>query len=308
PRAVGAGLQNLSNTCYADSALQCLSYTPPLAHYLLSGRHSGACSGQRASCTLCALQAHVTRALLCPGDVIVPKGKLLPGFRDQQEDTHEFLLFTLDALQQACFRKKQPLPTPPPPLPPPPLGRPSQEDATLIHRVFGGHWRSQIQCFRCHGVSDTLDPYLDIGLDIQVAQSVTQALNLLVRPELLDPADCYQCGACLRKVPATNMLRLHAAPRVLMLVLKRFLAPADSKVERDVRYPKRLDLRPLLYRLYAVLVHAGRTCHSGHYFCYVRATGGPWFKMDNAQVTTCDASVALSQCAYVLFYIQTSEL
>ncbi|EPQ05133.1 Ubiquitin carboxyl-terminal hydrolase 36 [Myotis brandtii] len=64
-----------------------------------------------------------------------------------------------------------------------------------------------------------------------------------------------------------------------MLVLKCFSALADIKVERDVRYPERLNLRPylsrgvgvgpLLYRFYAVLVHAGCTCHRGHYFCYV---------------------------------------
>ncbi|KAK1334697.1 hypothetical protein QTO34_004263 [Cnephaeus nilssonii] len=309
PRAVGAGLQNLGNTCYANAALQCLSYTPPLARYVLSGRHSGACR-RRASCALCALQAHVTRALLRPGDVIVPEGELLAGFHAyRQEDAHEFLLFTLDALQRACVPEERP-PSPP--------GRPSQEDATLIRRVFGGHWRSRIQCLRCQGVSDTLDPYLDIGLDIQAAQSVTQALELLVRPERLGGADGYQCGKCRRKVPATKTLRLHAASRVLTLVLKRFSALADSKVERDVRYPEHLDLRPylsqgrragpLLYRLYAVLVHSGRTCHSGHYFCYVRTAGGRWFKMDNAQVTACDASEALSQRAYVLFYVQTSEL
>lgn len=311
PGAVGAGLRNLGNSCYANAALQCLTYTPPLARYLLSGRHSGACARRGASCTLCALQAHVTRALLRPGHAIVPEGALLAGFHAyRQEDAHEFLLFTLDALQRAC----EPAPQRPP-SPPPLGGGPSQEDATLIRGIFGGHWRSRVQCLRCQGVSDTLDPYLDIGLDIRAAQSVTQALDLLVRPERLDG---YRCGKCLLEVRATKTLRLHAASRVLTLVLKRFSALGEGKVERDVRYPEQLDVRPYLwrgrralpplYRLYAVLVHAGRTCQGGHYFCYVRTAGGGWFKMDDAQVSACDASVALSQRAYVLFYVQTSEL
>lgn len=48
---------------------------------------------------------------------------------------------------------------------------------------------------------------------------------------------------------------------------------------QDVRYPEYLDLypfmsetqeKPLVYRLYAVLVHYGRSSHSGHYFCYIK--------------------------------------
>lgn len=41
---------------------------------------------------------------------------------------------------------------------------------------------------------------------------------------------------------------------------------------------------PEMYQLYAVLVHAGSSCNSGHYYCYVRSPGGHWYCMNDAQV------------------------
>lgn len=40
---IGAGLQNMGNTCFLNSALQCLTYTPPFANYLLTREHSKTC-------------------------------------------------------------------------------------------------------------------------------------------------------------------------------------------------------------------------------------------------------------------------
>ncbi|XP_017377031.1 ubiquitin carboxyl-terminal hydrolase 17-like protein 6 [Cebus imitator] len=306
PAAVGAGLQNVGNTCYVNASLQCLTYTPPLAKYMLSGEHSQTCHRQKC-CMLCTMQAHMTQALHRPGHVIQPSQVLAAGFhRRRQEDAHEFLMFTLNAMKKTSLPGHKQLDH-------------HSEDTTLIHQIFGGYWRSQIQCLHCHGISDTFDPYLDIALDIQAAQSVKQALEHLVKPEELNGENAYHCGICLQKVPASKTLTLHTSPKVLILVLKRFSHVTGHKLAKNVPYPECLDMQPymseqnsgpLLYVLYAVLVHTGWSCHNGHYFSYVKAGAGDdqWYKMDDAEVTACSMTSALNQQAYVLFYIQKTEL
>ncbi|XP_064147018.1 ubiquitin carboxyl-terminal hydrolase 17-like protein 6 [Loxodonta africana] len=301
---VGAGLRNMGDTCYVNAALQCLTYTPPLADYMLSREHAASC-GQQGYCVLCAMQDHITRALSHPGDVMEPSHALARGLhRHQQEDAHEFLMSTLDAVQKACLRSHRHL-------------RGLSEDTTLIRRIFGGYWRSRIQCCHCQGVSDTFDPYLDITLDIQAAQSVNQALEQLVTAEELDGENSYQCRICQRKMPASKTLTLHTCPEALVLVLKRFSDLSGDKNAKQVRYPASLDVSrclsrqdggPAAYRLYAVLVHVGWTCHTGHYLSYVKAGNGKWYRMDDAEVSACDVTCVLSQQAYALFYIHQSEL
>ncbi|XP_052616120.1 ubiquitin carboxyl-terminal hydrolase 17-like protein B [Peromyscus californicus insignis] len=304
PEGVGAGLLNTGNTCYLNAALQCLTHTPPLANYMLSREHSRSCCHQE-DCTMCAMETHVTQSLLHSGDVMQPSRKLTATFhKDKQDDAHEFLMFTLNAMHESCLRGSK-------------YSEGPSEDSSLIHEIFGGSCRSQIKCHSCQGTSDSVNPFLDIPLDINAAQSVNQALEDLVKPEELCGENAYHCDHCQEKMPASKTLTIKTASKVLLLVLNRFLDFMGGKVDRHVSYPQSLDLQPymsqpeggpLVYALYAVLVHAGVTCHFGHYFCYVRAGSGKWYKMDDSKVERWDVTSVLSEPAYVLFYVWETEL
>ncbi|XP_040424915.1 ubiquitin carboxyl-terminal hydrolase 36-like [Cygnus olor] len=84
---------------------------------------------------------------------------------------------------------------------------------------------------------------------------------------------------CKKMVPASKRFTIHRSSNVLTISLKRFADFTDGKINKEVKYPEYLDLRaymsqssgePLLYALYAVLVHHGINCRSGHYVCYIK--------------------------------------
>ncbi|XP_076323104.1 uncharacterized protein LOC143232015 isoform X2 [Tachypleus tridentatus] len=311
---IGAGLVNLGNTCFMNTVIQCLTYCPPLANYLLhEDDHASKCKIM-GFCMMCELQKHMKRALDRPGEIIKPLyiyqklKSIAKHFQfGRQEDAHEFLRYVVDNLWRACLSNYD--------------GSvkldPSSKETTVVNHIFGGYHRSQVLCLRCRERSNTYDHFMDFILDIKSVHSLEKALEKFIQPELLQNDNAYKCPKCNMKVSAQKRFTVHRAPNVATFQFKRFdyNRMLGGKITKHVTYPEKLNLRPymsdtkgipMVYGLNAVLVHMGSSCNSGHYFCYVRNSNGLWYIMDDARVQQVSLNQVLNQQAYVLFYVKTS--
>jgi ubiquitin carboxyl-terminal hydrolase 36/42 len=272
----GPGLRNVGNTCFLNSALQCLLHTPPVIY----AEHS--CRSQ--FCALCSLkrlsQAHSNS--LVPQDFIQCLRLIGKQFRlGRQEDSHEFLRCVVERLPK-----------------------------DFVQATFRGKLRSLVRCQICHYESETLEDFLDLSLEIS-GPDLQRCLATFCREEVLDANNKYFCARCQKKVVATKQFSIRSCPAVLTVHLKRFTNQM-RKDARPVAYAQELDLAPFCgqpakYRLYAVLVHQGGTVHSGHYYAFVQAGNHLWYEMNDSIVTPTSAQRALSNAAaYILFYKQAT--
>ncbi|KAF1861686.1 hypothetical protein Lal_00026101 [Lupinus albus] len=221
--------------------------------------------------------------------------------RYQQEDAHEFMQYALDKLDRCFLYLKE--------------NNKSFEDVNLVEKIFGGRLISKLCCSNCGHSSNTYEPLIDMSLEIENVDTLASALESFTKLEYIESN--FKCDGCKGEVSLEKQLLLDQAPLVAALHLKRFKTDGTfvEKLDKHVDFPLELDLQlcsvsdknsnePMKYDLYAVVVHAGISATSGHYFCYVRSAPDIWNKLDDSQVTRVSTDSVLSQEAYILFYAQ----
>jgi hypothetical protein len=255
------------------------------------------------------MERHVDNALnitgaIAPKNIVLNLKNISKVFRiGRQEDSHEFIRYVVEGMQQSCLHgldKKL---------------DPRIAETTVIHRIFGGYLQSSVECSDCKFKSNTFDPFLDLSLEIRGCDSLERAFQHFTRPEILDKANKYKCSNCSKYVQAKKQFTVKVAPNVLTVQLKRFSYTGffGGKITKPVSFPERLDLRPFMsdkqadhptYQLYGVLVHSGGSTHSGHYYSFVKNSASIWHCMDDAMVRQVSANTVLNQQAYMLFYVR----
>ncbi|PIA39963.1 hypothetical protein AQUCO_02600424v1 [Aquilegia coerulea] len=311
PTGMGAGLNNMGNTCFLNAILQCFTHTVPFVQILRSCHHPTPCHrNSEGFCVLCALRDHIELSLSSSGRSIEPQkfvynlNELSSSFRRyQQEDAHEFLQCLLDKLDSYGVNetaKEQ---------------SSSDEEESIVKKIFGGSLRSQLRCCSCGHCSDTFEPWIDLSLEIEDVDSLPTALESFTKVEKLEEKS--PCENCKEEVLVEKQLTVEKTPTVAALHLKRFKNYGSyvDKIDKHVDFPLELDLLPyrsnqenaevdLKYELYGVVVHTGLSSNSGHYYCFIRSSPQKWHRLDDSQVMMVSEEFVLSQEAYILFYVK----
>eukprot|EP00644_Phytophthora_capsici_P011176 jgi/Phyca11/545551/estExt2_Genewise1Plus.C_PHYCAscaffold_180225 len=209
---------------------------------------------------------------------------------------------------------------------------------TLVNDLYQGSLKDYVQCCQCGYESSRIDNFLDLSLVIrpfgstEMMKTVEEAIELFLRPEVLNKENQWMCDKCKVKRDAIKGLKFSKLPYILMLQLKRFdfdyATMNRIKLHNKVTFPKYLDMnsyvsdenggvRPHVYELYSVLIHSGSAL-GGHYYAYIKSLeSGKWYNFNDSTVSEISDtelktafggasgsgySMRYSTCAYMLLY------
>ncbi|KAL4438101.1 hypothetical protein ABPG74_016880 [Tetrahymena malaccensis] len=279
------GLSNLGNTCFMNSALQCLSNVPPLCDYFLSKLHEKEINydsflGSQGKITqqfaeLMIDMWNTSDSYIIPQKFLRTIGNYGPQFADgSQQDSHEFLAFLMDILHEDLNRVKQ---------------KPYIEgkdyngneyekyakeswkeylmrNRSIIVDLFQGQTKSTLRCLKCNTVSHKFETFMYLSVPIPDSQkskkysskrsieeesesfSLQRCIQEFTKEEKLERGELWFCPKCKKHQESTKKIDLWKMPNILIIHLKRFEFNKDRrcKLSNKIDFPiKNFDISSL---------------------------------------------------------------
>ncbi|XP_071040771.1 ubiquitin carboxyl-terminal hydrolase 40 isoform X3 [Parasteatoda tepidariorum] len=280
-----SGIENQGATCYLNSLLQTLVYTPEFREGLFGIPEAELGSLENREKTKVRiiplqLQRLFTRLLLVDQQA-ASTNELTESFGWnnseglQQHDVQELNRILFHAIDSSL------------------VGTSGKD---LIHQLYHGSTMTEIVCSICGHISEREEDFLDLNVIVANFNNLQDSLKAtFLQAEAMKGKNQYRCYTCCNLVDATKGIKIHSLPPILTLSLLRFsydvVKGERFKETGKCTFPFELNMSPYcnkeikaedtVYELFSVLIHSG--CSSGgHYHAYIRDVDslGKWLPPD----------------------------
>ena len=297
------GLQNLGNTCYFNSVVQCLVHCS-LTKQAIENVPQHILSNQvLRELRLLFMQMtnndplkYISPSRCYNAVMQTPQCKSVQmGLGNRQQDVHEFFVKLMEHFEEDNRLKA---------------------DTFNLFSIFKIQLRSTTMYQQCSHLYEKdeylwqLSLYFPPALNEDAASSsttfdISYLLEKYFQQENIHEASCPHCGLVGQTVKNLNIIN---APQVLVLHLSRFHGGIDKidtfvKFQTDfvTNYIKDDNGQQVTYRLTGLIVHIGFSIAAGHYTAYF-LVDGHWYEANDTKIRQVSWQEVRQLNVYILFY------
>ena len=295
------GIENIGNTCYLSSIVQCMRHSAIVRSLDPDG----------------GKVADALRRLFSEKKAMSPR-RLIAALSQNsqridytvQNDAHEFFVELLDALESECQPISIPL-----------RGDVRQTRMQKLISAMSQHWDETVrskncrmtdtffgqntfltQCSLCKHISHSSDVFTALELSLTEGP---QKKRLGYDDECIDG---FECPNCMKRSPSRRECKMSRAPHVLVVHVMRFASGMRKDLD-PIRLQETLDVSDVSlttqtghYKLVSVVCHRGHSQRGGHYYALCKLADDTWALFDDESVGPASLEDIRLEDPYMMFY------
>ena len=323
------GFTNHGNTCYMNSALQCLSHLP-LFHPTNPTLLANIKKHKTEDSELLNEWIKLLQQMWNGNKGVIKTLPLLKEFirmcqendiyfeSFQQNDSADFIRIFIDMIHKGLKREVEIKVT----------GKPKDQydrlkvksietwasffnkDYSFIIKEFYSQTLSLTSCPKCEYITTNHEPMMVISLTLKPDyESIYDCLDEYIKDHILDVDNSWKCDKCSEKVCPHKKVNFWELSPILIFQIKQYRM--NGKMNQHIAFPETLSMKRyclnlkrdiLNYSLSSLCIHSGGL-GGGHYYAMCKDyVTNQWNIHNDSSVVTTKLSNVLQQNPYCLFY------